>query len=298
MTQATIFNIQRFCIHDGPGIRTLVFFKGCPLRCLWCSNPESQQKERELLFDPGKCLRCGTCSRTCPTEAVRIRNGETILERGRCTLCGACCSVCPGEALSIAGENMSVEQVFEILMRDKEYFLLSGGGVTLSGGEASLYTAFIQSLCSRLREERISLALETCGVCDPALFQTLAEHIDIMLFDIKLLDKEAFRRYTGGDLDVVLENLRTARNCRRLIVRVPLIPGVNMDEQFYVSLGEMSKTACPDEIQLLPYHRLAEAKYRALGRPFWNTEPAAREQNQKARDQIAEEAVCPVKLVL
>ncbi len=291
-----VFNIQRFCVHDGPGVRTVIFFKGCPLRCLWCCNPESQNREPELMYESGKCIGCGTCASLCPAAALLLTEKGVDILRENCSLCGSCAAACPSTALNISGREISVDEAAELLLRDKDYYAMSGGGVTFSGGEASVQADFITELACRLKAEGIHLTLETCGVCPEKKFKALVGLMDTVFFDIKLLDREKFHRYTGGELDLVLRNLRSAASCPELRLRAPLIPGVNMDDDFYLSLAALADSMPLSAVELLPYHRLGENKYRQLGREPWHTELAPREENLRALEVILANTTVPVKL--
>lgn len=291
-----IFNIQRFCVHDGPGVRTVLFFKGCPLHCLWCCNPESQSTGRELMFDGAKCILCGGCASACPEGAIKLSDNGPDIDRVRCTLCAGCVEACPSTALNISGREISAQEAAELILRDKDYYAVSGGGVTFSGGEASMQAEFITELAYRLKKEGINLTLETCGVCPEDKFAELVKNMDTVLFDIKLLDGEKFRQYTGGELGTVLRNLKAAAVCPDLHIRVPLIPGVNMDEGFYRELGRLADSMPVSAIELLPYHRLGENKYRQLGREAWYTELAPLEENLSAFEAISASTTVKVKL--
>ena len=282
-----IFNIQRFCVHDGPGIRTVMFFKGCPLHCKWCCNPESQQWQKQLMYNATKCIHCGRCEANCETGAIRFEDKVVKIDRASCTYCGKCSDNCPADALNLSGRDLTVYEAMELLLKDKHYFDTSGGGVTFSGGEASMQAEFIVELSKLLKAERVNLALETCGQCSEQEFSKLAKLMDTILFDVKLLDKDLFREYTGGDLDRVLANLEFAASCSNVWIRVPLIPGVNMNDKFYSELGALAERLPIRGIDLLPFHRLGENKYRQLDIDVWHCDLAASEENQKALETVS-----------
>ena len=291
-----IFNIQRFCIHDGPGVRTVMFFKGCPLHCKWCCNPESQSREKELMYDMTKCIGCGSCAIACPETALKLSDGRLCVDRQCCTLCGLCMDACPSGALNISGRDITAAKAAELLLRDRDYYFASGGGITFSGGEASAQADFIGELAALLKAEGIHLTLETCGLCPADKFRKLAELMDAILFDIKLMDGEKFSEYTGGELGLVLHNLKAAAVCPELKIRVPLIPGVNMEESFYRALGQLADTVPVSEIELLPYHRLGENKYAQLGLRAWHSNITSPEENRRAQQEISRHCSKKVRL--
>lgn len=291
-----VFNIQRFCVHDGPGVRTVLFFKGCPLHCKWCCNPESQHREKELMYDMAKCIGCGSCATACQAAALETIAGKLRINRQRCTMCGLCTDTCHTGALNISGRDITAAEAAELLLQDRNYYFTSGGGITFSGGEASAQADFIAVLAGLLKAEGMHLALETCGVCPEEKFRKLAELMDVILFDIKLMDGEKFSEYTGGDLGLVLRNLKTAAICPELKIRVPLIPGVNMEDSFYCALGELADNASVSEIELLPYHRLGENKYAQLGLQAWHSHTASPEENRRALQEISKHCSKKVRL--
>lgn len=263
-----IFEIERFAIHDGDGIRTVVFFQGCPLRCRWCANPESQTVGKNIMFFSRLCSGCGNCVRVCRQNAVQITDGKPDIDRKRCVSCGSCAEKCPCGALKISGRKISNDELFDIVSRDKDYYDASGGGVTLSGGEALLQIEKMLPFLRSCKAEHISIAVETCGYVPVSAFEAVLEYADMFLFDIKTLDSRKFEEYTGGNISVVLsafENL-CKRASGRVTVRVPVIPQFNDNEL----LDIMSYAAAHgvNALHLLPYHTLGISKYEQLGREY------------------------------
>jgi len=263
-----VFDIKRYAIHDGPGIRTTVFFKGCPLRCAWCQNPESMEKEPEFFFRPQRCAPdCRECVRACPERALS-KNGTGIhRDLSRCRLCGACAEACVYEALEMVGKEWTVEEVLAEIEKDRVFYEESGGGVTFSGGEPLLQPAFLARLLSELESRRIPAAVDTSGHAPPRVLEQATEKASLLLYDLKLMDEKAHEALTGVSNRLILENMkRLARKGRRIVVRVPLIHGVNDDDDNIMRMESFLRE-CPGlkEISLLPYHRGGEDKRKRLG---------------------------------
>lgn len=260
-----IFEIERFAIHDGNGIRTTVFFQGCALRCRWCANPESHTAGKHIMFFSRLCSGCGKCAAVCGQNAVKLIDGKSVIDRSRCVSCGICTAKCPCGALKISGRKISNDELFDIVLRDKDYYDASGGGVTLSGGEALLQAEKMLPFLCRCREEHIGIAVETCGYAPLSAFESVLGYADMFLFDIKTIDNRKFEEYTGGNIKTVLSAFEFL--CRiapeRVTVRVPVIPGFNDNEISDI----MSYAAARDvrELHLLPYHTLGISKYEQLG---------------------------------
>lgn len=271
-----VFNIQRFSLHDGAGIRTLVFTKGCPLRCRWCSNPEGFTPRRQVLDNPTKCIGCAACLKVCPEKAVLAQEGFPI-ERSRCTGCGACAKHCPTGAKSITGEYKTVDEILEIVERDSPFYTHSDGGVTMGGGEILQQPVFTYEILRRCREKGIGTAIETSGYGDWAWLEKLADVSDIIHYDIKALEPELHKALTGVDNRLILDNLRaldkkvagmTPRP--QLILRLPLIEGFNATEDNIIRTIEFIKRNLTGytKIELLPFHNFGEQKYKKLGIPY------------------------------
>lgn len=264
-----VFDIQRFALHDGPGIRTTVFLKGCPLRCPWCHNPEGRAALPELRFDPAHCLHCGACVPACPRGGHRLEHGSHRFDRDLCRVCGLCAAACPTGALEICGASRSVGEVLEVVLRDRHYYRDSGGGLTLSGGEPLLQPEFAAALLAAARREGLHTAVETSGTAPWDRWGALREVTDLFLYDLKEMDPGRHQRVIGSPLALVLDNLaRLASSGATVVVRLPLVPGYNAREDHLRRAAEMI-AALPGQpaVDLLPYHRLGEAKRQTLGLP-------------------------------
>jgi pyruvate formate lyase activating enzyme len=286
-----IFDIQRYSVHDGPGIRTVVFLKGCPLRCAWCQNPEALQRRPELGFLLERCIESGRCKEVCPEGAVLP--GEKRIDRERCTLCGDCVEVCYAEALRMIGREYSLEEVFGEISRDRAFYEDSGGGVTLSGGEPLLQIDFVEELGARCRETDISVVVETCGAVPFDSFERVLPFVDLFLYDVKAIDPTLHEAWTGAKNGMILSNLeKLQQSGARIIPRVPIVPGYtatssNLNEIATHLQGSFA------EVHLLPYHAWGESK-RALTdspQPALNLEPPSREEMEAARGVFEEKGI-------
>jgi pyruvate formate lyase activating enzyme len=270
LTTGVVFDIRRFSIHDGPGIRTAVFLKGCPLRCWWCHNPEGLSAAPEVVWRGERCTRCGACSVTCPEGALAWDGDAPQLDPARCTLCGACADACYAEAREVLGRRMTVDQVVAEVERDCAFYEESGGGVTVSGGEPLAQPEFLAELLERCRARGLHTAVDTCGHAPWATLDRIRPHVDLFLYDLKLLDDERHRRYTGVSNAPGLANLQALVAAGHdVVLRVPLIPGVNDDPESVGGIGAFV-TSLPRAVRLeiLPYHALGAAKYARLGREY------------------------------
>jgi pyruvate formate lyase activating enzyme len=268
MSTGTIFDIKKFAIHDGPGLRTTVFFKGCPLGCWLCHNPESQAFEPELMLRDGRCDRCGDCVDVCEAAALALNGGTLRVDRSRCDLCGACVDACLVGALEIAGREMTVDEVLAEIEKDTVYYDESGGGVTVSGGEPLSQAEFLYDLLESCKARGIRTALDTCGHAPRPVFQKVAEHVDVFLYDLKLIDDVRHREFTGSGNELIHENLRwLSEQGRKVLIRFPLLPGINDDDDNIRRLGEFL-VALPRRfpVDVLPYHRMGVDKYARLDR--------------------------------
>lgn len=258
---AVILNIMRFAVHDGPGIRTAVFFKGCPLSCWWCHNPESQSFQPEILYSADRCRFCGSCAAVCPHH--------TIVPAADCTHCGACVDSCATEARALAGRSMTVGEILSEIERDTIFFDESGGGVTFTGGEPLAQPAALEALLHACRERRIHTAIETCGAAPRETLLRLCTLADLVLFDVKLTDNVRHREFTGAPNTNILENLAAlTRSHRNVMVRMPVVPGVNDRAEDIHGLASLLARLQLQNVELMPYHRAGAEKYRRLGREY------------------------------
>jgi len=302
MRSKTVFgmvtNILRYCIHDGPGIRTTVFLKGCSLRCRWCSNPECLNPFPELGFLEKRCIKCQDCLRGCPKGAISNEpEGYPFVDRGRCDNCGKCTSVCYPGALLIFGHKMTAAGVFDEVIKDSLFYRRSGGGVTISGGDPLRQPDFLVPLLQLCQSNRISTAMETCGYANPKLFQDILKYVDYLLFDVKHLEAAVHRRYTGRSNRLVIKNLKVAVTSGvNLLVRMPLVPGINDTECNIKATAELLRAFGKkiEGIELMPYHRLGLTKYKALGRSYPMGELPSADVNwvENVRAQFESFGVC------
>jgi pyruvate formate lyase activating enzyme len=293
-----VFNIQRFTIHDGPGLRTELFLKGCPLRCEWCSNPESQKPYIEVGVYKKKCIRmskCGACTDVCPEKgALKVYYGKVIeIDRAKCTSCLACVEECPSEALKQWGKEMSVEECMDIIRRDKDFYERSGGGVTVSGGDPLMQSDFVAELFKQCRVEGIQTCCETTFYAKWKQIEDVLPYSDLLITDIKHMDTEIHKKYTGVHNELILENLkRLAEEPRELIVRIPIIPNVNDSEENIKATADFILNEMHGNIrtlQLLSFMRLGEEKYASLGMPYaMEKMQLNRKRFQKHIENIAE----------
>jgi pyruvate formate lyase activating enzyme len=265
-----IFDIQRYSIHDGPGIRTNIFFKGCPLKCIWCDNPESQKISPEVLYFKSICVKCYRCIESCFTGATRIgKDGEIYIERASCIACGKCCEVCGAGARKISGRFMTVEEVLNYVRRDALFYRVSGGGVTFTGGEATLQEKFFLELSRRCQENGFHTCLETSGYFQSDKLERLLRFIDLVLYDIKHMDSVRHRKLTFQGNEMILENLKRITEKRiPVIVRMPLIPGKNDSKKDLAKIGNFLRDLKINTIEVLPYHQMGARKYEALDREY------------------------------
>ena len=269
-----IFDIQKFSMDDGPGIRTIIFLKGCPLHCAWCSNPESQKIQREIGHHYTLCIACGKCAANCPQKAITMIGGDKKLhiDNSKCVVCGTCVNNCVYRALSIYGRSATIEEIYHQVDLDRAYFEASGGGVTLSGGEMLAQPDFAAAILKRCKEGGISTCVETTGFATPENFAKVLPYVDIFLYDLKSLNDEVHKKWTGVSNEPILRNLETAMHSdSQVVIRWPFIPTVNDTEEnlnlMKEKLLELNKIK-PTRVEILPYHNFGEGKYVMTHREY------------------------------
>lgn len=263
-----VFDIQRFCLHDGRGIRSVVFLKGCPLKCAWCANPESQNGFAEVMYNNALCHGCRRCVSACPSGAICAGAEGMQIIRSKCDACGLCAEACPWKAIKVCGREATTDEVLKSVCRDIPYYDISHGGVTFSGGEPAYQRHFLCELLEKCRILGIHTAVETSGACESEAFGTIMKLCDDVLFDIKLLSPSEHMTFTGQDNNEILKNLKSAAFLANVTIRVPLIASVNMNDSFCIALGALADSLPVQGIQLMPYHRLGSGKYAQLDRQY------------------------------
>jgi len=265
-----VFDIRKYSIHDGPGIRTTVFFKGCPLSCWWCHNPESQSTAVEMIFRENRCIACEACLAACEQGAITWNGNGPVTDSEKCRRCGACAAVCYAEARQQVGRELTVEQVMAEIERDIAFYDESGGGVTMSGGEPLLQRDFLSALLQACREKEIHTALDTSGFAAWETIERIRGYVDLFLYDLKLIDDARHRQFTGVSNALILKNLQALSQRRHAIrLRVPVIPGINADDESVRQIGAFA-AALPhlNGVDLLPYHAIGLDKYTRINRVY------------------------------
>ncbi|HSW29514.1 MAG TPA: glycyl-radical enzyme activating protein [Longimicrobiales bacterium] len=269
MTLGLVFNVQRYSVQDGPGIRTTVFLKGCPLRCWWCHNPESQDPGPFVHYDPARCLRCGECVDACPRGALSLTGAGVVTDPGRCDRTGTCAEACPAEARTLVGRSASAGDLVDEVESDRLYFEQSGGGVTFSGGEPLLQWRFLAEALAECGKREIHRAVDTSGFAPPEILLEVARETDLFLYDLKCMDPALHRQVTGVPLEPILDNLvRLGEAGSRVEVRIPLVPGITTDAHIERSAEFLAPLPGIQGVRLLPFHRSAREKHRRFALPW------------------------------
>jgi len=291
-----VFNIQHYSVHDGPGIRTIVFLKGCPLECRWCSNPESQKIASEVAYNFNKCIgvaECFRCGAVCPAQAVKKDPGSKItIDRQECQSCFACAEACPSKALHVFGSRMNVADVLKIVERDSVFYSRSGGGLTLSGGEPLMQADFVVEMAKEAKKRRIHTAMETCGHAEWPKLEEVCRYLNAILYDIKTINPEKHKSFTGISNELILENfLKLRRSFPKLDVwvRTPLVPGFNDTEEDIRAILEFIGQVPRVNYELLPYHRMGQSKYQFLNRDYPMGDVKLSDEKAKALMEFARE---------
>lgn len=292
MKSGFVFDIKRFSIHDGPGIRSTVFLKGCPLSCHWCHNPESQQSAPELILRPERCISCGTCIKACLNGAITQKDDTYLTNRSLCKVCGVCVDVCYADAREIVGKELAADKVLEEVLKDILFYKQSGGGVTFSGGEPLHQPEFLENLLQVSKKKGLHTTLDTCGYAPWDVILRMMPYLDLILYDIKILDDCLHKKYAGVSNKQILENLSSLVDYgTELVIRYPVLPGINDSDKQIRELGEYLKELNGiSRVDLLPYHELSAGKYRRLDRQFkhdnWRTPSLLK--MKRIQDQLAE----------
>jgi pyruvate formate lyase activating enzyme len=266
-----IYDIQRFAIHDGPGIRTLVYMKGCPLKCLWCSTPQTQKFSPEILYIETNCKKCQSCVDECPKKAIIFSDKEKInIDIKLCNTCGQCIDVCPNQALKLIGTEITVEKLYQDVMKDNPFYRRSKGGVTIGGGEPTMQHEFVRELLKKCKESYVHTAMETCGYVKWEDLEKVLDYIDLLYFDIKHMDPRIHKELTGVTNELILENAIKASKIGPIIIRIPLIPGHNDSEENLINTAKFATELGENllRIELLPYHKFGTRTYDQLGRNY------------------------------
>jgi len=266
MIKTLVLSVQKFSVHDGPGIRTTVFFKGCPLRCAWCHNPESQNFGTDLLTDNEKCAACGVCASHCPVQAISVSAAGQYTDRSLCRACGECIDFCRKNAREIAGHTAASPELLAEILQDQVFYEQSGGGVTFSGGEAVCHIDELEQLAQNCRRRGLHVTIDTCGHAPQESFRRILPYTDLFLYDLKHMDPGLHHRYTGQDNCLILGNLRYLSEAGAAIhLRIPLIEGINSDAENIEAVLRFAKTLHVLQVNLLPYHNTGSSKYARLG---------------------------------
>jgi pyruvate formate lyase activating enzyme len=300
VAKGLIFDIKRYAIHDGPGIRTTVFLKGCPLRCQWCHNPEGQESNPEIMVRSSRCVEeCQDCISQCPQSAISKQGGIISVDQSKCDFCGICRDVCVYDAIDIVGREVDVQDVVDEIEKDRIFFDESGGGISFSGGEPLMQDDFLEALVEEFKRREMRVTVDTCGYAPFDVLDRIRENVDLFLYDIKIMDDTKHKEYTGASNQLIIENLRKlSEKGAPIAVRIPIIPGVNDDEEniqsiakFLLSLDNIK------HINLLPFHSGGIEKYKRLGKKTQakTVEPPSREKIERIK-KILEDSGFLVKI--
>ncbi len=278
MDKGVIFNFQKLSIHDGPGIRTVVFFKGCPLRCQWCANPESQEVKPELACFTNRCIECGYCVVVCPQHAVTLNGKVSTIDRDKCDMCLKCVDECCTNSKQVVGKEYTVEEVMTEIMKDKEFYDKSGGGVTFSGGEPLMQADFLLEVLKECKKQGVNTAIETTSVGDIDKFLEISKYLDLIFFDVKNMDPVKHKEQTGVDNAIILDHLKQLSKVHNNIVcRIPVIPTKNDSEENIRATAKYVSSLGIKRLELLPYHNFGEYKYGQIGKEYTLSEISAPE---------------------
>lgn len=293
-----VFNIQRYSINDGPGIRTCVFLKGCPLNCLWCHNPESKCREPELSFSPAKCIGCGKCQQVCPRNCHSFANGRHLIDRVRCKNCGKCTRVCVG-ALELIGKEMQASEIITEVCKDQPFYETSGGGVTFTGGEPFAQPEFLLTLLQEAKRQGLHVCVETCGFVRREALKQAIPYIDLFLYDCKETNPEQHKKFTGVDNKLILDNLDFISNLgKRIVLRCPLVPGYNDRQEHLKAIAALAnKYSGIIRIDVEPYHPLGKDKAESIGQIYQiqNSTITSKELTAEWIDTIQQFTDCEVR---
>ena len=268
--EGQVFNIMKYAVHDGPGIRTTIFLKGCPLNCWWCHNPESQKLNPQLTIFPNRCIGCMECASVCKENAITAVPGGVITDLNKCNDCGDCTLVCFAEAREMAGKTMSVDEVVKEVLKDKVFYDESGGGVTFSGGEPLMQSSYLLELLRKMKKLNIHTTIDTCGFAPTEILKEVAEFTDLFLFDLKHMDTIKHKKYTGVSNELILKNLNMLHKMgKEIIIRIPIIPGFNdRKEELDDFKNYIMELKNIKEVNLLPYHGIGQEKYNRIGKHY------------------------------
>lgn len=286
-----VYKLQNFAIHDGPGIRTLVYMKGCPLNCSWCSSPQTQKRGFDILHLETLCKVRGRCVEACPLDAITLSETEGLLiDRKTCDYCGECVEACPEQALELAGGYMTVEELFEEVVKDSGFFRRSNGGVTVGGGEATMQPEFVTEFLKMCQQRFIHTAMESCAFVKWEILEKILEYLDLAFFDIKHMDAQIHKQLTGVSNELILANVRKAAALRPLIIRIPTVPGHNDSDDNILATAKYAAELGENllHIELLPYHKFGTQTYRRLGRQYTlaDLEPPSEEHMNRLKEIV------------